>query len=184
MKKDLRIGLIEPYATRDGTLWGPRMKDLYSMVRLPSRAIDLLAAILSGQGFSSVTTYNPLYNRYGGRFHQEEMRELAEMDVVGVSSITRTQPPGYELARRLKGLNPRIWTVFGGPHATALPEEALQHGDVVVRREGDASFVELMERLSEDRVDPILEDLRVCRRVCSISSTARSASRNRYPHPN
>jgi anaerobic magnesium-protoporphyrin IX monomethyl ester cyclase len=159
MKKDLSIGLIEPYATKDGTLWGPRMKDLYSMVRLPSRAIDLLSAILSKQGFSSVTTYNPLYNRYGGRFDPEEMRELAELDVVGISSITRTQPPGYELARRLKGLNPRIRTVFGGPHVTALPEEALQHGDVVVRREGDASLVELMERLAEDRVDPFLEDV-------------------------
>ena len=66
MNKDLRIGLIEPYATQDGALWGPRMKDLYSMVRLPSRAVDLLAAILTRQDFSSVTTYNPLYNRYGG----------------------------------------------------------------------------------------------------------------------
>jgi radical SAM superfamily enzyme YgiQ (UPF0313 family) len=159
MRKDLRIGLIEPYATRDGTLWGPRMKDLYSLVRLPSRAIDLLAAILGGEGFSSVTTYNPLYNRHGGRFHPEELGELASMDVVGISSITRTQPPGYELARRLKGLNPDIWTVFGGPHVTALPEEALQHGDVVIRREGDATLPELMERLAEDRLNPFLKDV-------------------------
>ncbi len=159
MKKDLRIGLIEPYATKDGTLWGPRIKDLDSMVRLPSRAIDLLAAILRKQGFPSITTYNPLYNRHGGRFHSKELQALADFDVVGISSITRTQPPGYELARRLKGLNPGIWTVFGGPHVTALTEEALQHGDVVVRREGDASLVELMERLAEDRVDPILEDV-------------------------
>jgi radical SAM superfamily enzyme YgiQ (UPF0313 family) len=160
MKKDLRIGLIEPYATKDGTLWGPRMKDLYSLVRLPSRAIDLLAAILRQQGFSSVKTYNPLYNRHRGRFVPEEMKELAEMDVVGISSITRTQPPSYELARRLKGMNPRIWTVFGGPHVTALPEEALEHGDVVVRREGDVTFAKLLERIAEDREDPCLEDLR------------------------
>jgi len=78
MKKDLSIGLIEPYATRDGTLWGARMKDLYSMVRLPSRAIDLLAAVLSKQGFPSVTTFNPLYNRYRGRFHPEELKALAD----------------------------------------------------------------------------------------------------------
>ena len=160
MKKDLRIGLIEPYATKDGTLWGSRMKDLYSMVRLPSRAIDLLAAILRQQGFSSVETYNPLYNRHGGRFDLEELKELAEMDVVGISSITRTQPPSYELARQLKGLNPRVWTVFGGPHVTALPEEALEHGDVVVRREGDVTFAQLLERIAEDREDPSLEDLR------------------------
>jgi radical SAM superfamily enzyme YgiQ (UPF0313 family) len=160
MKQDLRIGLIEPYATRDGTLWGPRMKDLYSLVRLPSRAIDLLAAILDERGFPSVTPYNPLYNRYGGRLHPRELGELAAMDVVGISSITRTQPPGYELARRLKDLNPEIWTIFGGPHVTVLPEEALQHGDVVVRREGDSSLVEVMARIAEDRENPVLEDVR------------------------
>ncbi len=160
MKKDLRIGLVEPYATQDGTLWGPRMRDLYSMVRLPSRAIDLLAAILDRQGFRSVTTYNPLYNRYRGVFHPSELGELAAMDVVGISAITRTQPPGYDLSRRLREMNPGIWTVFGGPHVTALPEEALQNGDVVVRREGDGTLVELMERLAEDRVDPFLEDVR------------------------
>ncbi len=159
MNKDLRIGLIEPYATQDGTLWGPRMKDLYSVVRLPSRAIDLLAAILRRQGFSSVKTFNPLYNRHRGRFQPEELRALSEMDVVGISSITRTQPPAYELARRLKELNPAVWTVFGGPHVTALPEESLAHGDVVVRREGDATFVDLLERLAEDRSNPFLENL-------------------------
>ena len=159
MKKDLRIGLIEPYATKDGTLWGPRMKDLYSVVRLPSRAIDLLAAILSNHGFRSVRTFNALYNKHRGRFHAEELAELADMDVVGISSITRTQPPAYELARRLKALNPGIRIVFGGPHVTALPEEALQHGDVVVRREGDVTFVELLERLTEDREAPFLADL-------------------------
>jgi radical SAM superfamily enzyme YgiQ (UPF0313 family) len=159
MKKELRIGLIEPYATTDGTLWGPRMKDLYSMVRLPSRAVDLLAAILAERGFASVKAYNPLYNRYGGRFHPEEIKELAAMDVVGVSCITRTQPPGYDLARQLKALNPGVWIMFGGPHATALPEEALQVGDVVVRREGDATLAALMDRLAEDRLHPSLEDL-------------------------
>ncbi len=159
MKRNLRIGLIEPYATQDGTLWGPRMKDLYSLVGLPSRAVDLLSAILGRHGFPSVTTYNPLYNRYRGRFHPAELKELAAMDVVGISSITRTQPPGYDLARRLKEVNPGIWTVFGGPHVTALPEEALENGDVVVRREGDATLVELMERLAEDREDPFLEDV-------------------------
>ncbi len=53
---DLRIGLIELYATEDGTLWGNRMKDLYSIVRLPARATELLAAILRKNGFSRVKT--------------------------------------------------------------------------------------------------------------------------------
>jgi radical SAM superfamily enzyme YgiQ (UPF0313 family) len=81
------------------------------------------------------------------------------MDVVGISSITRTQPPSYELARRLKELNPEIRILLGGPHVTAFPEEALQVGDVVVRREGDATIAELMERFATDSVDPFLGDI-------------------------
>jgi len=156
-RKELKIGLIELYATEDGTLWGPRMKDLYSIVRLPSRATELLAAILRRAGFSSVTTFNPLYNRHGGRFHRKELEALGRMDVVGISAITRTQPPSYDLARALKGLHPNIRIVFGGPHATAHPEEALDAGDVVVRREGDATLVELMERFAEDPENPCMD---------------------------
>jgi len=158
--QDMKIGLIELYATEDGTLWGPRMKDLYSIVRLPSRATELLAAILRKRGFRSVTTFNPLYNRHRGRFHVQELEELARMDLVGISAITRTQPPSYELARNLKKLNPEIRIVFGGPHVTAHPEEALDTGDVVVRREGDFTFAELLERFSSDRQDPCLEEVK------------------------
>jgi radical SAM superfamily enzyme YgiQ (UPF0313 family) len=78
------------------------------------------------------------------------------MDVVGISAITRTQPPSYDLARRLKEWNPNIRILFGGPHVTAFPEEALQYGDVVVRREGDATLVKIAERLAEDLEDPFL----------------------------
>lgn len=156
----IRIGLIELYATQDGRLFGPRLKDLYCVVRLPSRAIDLLAAILRAHGFANVAAYNPLYNSHGGRFHPEELEELARMDVVGISSITRTQPQSYELASRLKEMNPRIRIVFGGPHVTALPEEALEYGDIAVLHEGDATIVELMERLAEDLEDPDLDDVK------------------------
>jgi len=156
-KHRLKIGLIELYATEDGTLWGPRMRDLYSIVRLPARATELLAAILRREGFSSVTTFNPLYNRRRRRFHRGDLEALAGMDVVGISSITRTMPPSLELARTLKALHPDIRIVFGGPHATAHPEEALEAGDVVVRREGDRTLVELMERMASDPAHPCLE---------------------------
>ncbi len=156
-KHSLRIGLVELYATMDGGLWSPRMRDLYSLVHLPSRAVDLLAAILRKEGFGSVKTFNPLYNDHGGRFHAADLEELASMDVVGLSAITRTQPPSYELARRLKELNPRIRIVFGGPHVTALPEEGLEYGDVVVRREGDATLPELLERIEEDPENPCFD---------------------------
>ena len=159
MRTELRVGLIELYATNDGSLLGSRMKDLYSVVRLPSRATELLAAILREAGIPNVKTFNPLYNRFRGRFHAEELRELAGMDVVGISAITRTQPPSYELAARLKAVNPGLWVVLGGPHVTAHPEEALRFGDVVVRREGDRTLPELVHRIAANPADPFLGDV-------------------------
>lgn len=153
------MGLVELYATRDGTLWAPRMKDLYSVVRLPSRAIDLLAAIVQRTDHASVETFNPLYGSSRGRFRAGDLKRLASLDVVGISSITRTQPPSYELARRLKELNPGIWILLGGPHVTALPDEALEYGDVVVRHEGDATIVDLLERFEECLEQPFLADV-------------------------
>ena len=157
--RKVRMGLVELYATRDGSLWSPRMKDLYSVVRLPSRAIDLLAAIVERTGLASVETFNPLYGSPGRRLCAEDFRKLASLDVVGISSITRTQPPSYELARRLKELNPNIWILFGGPHVTALPEEAFEHGDVVVRHEGDATVVDLAQRFAESLERPFFADV-------------------------
>lgn len=159
MRKKIRLGLVELYATQDGGLWSPRMKDLYSIVRHPSRAVDLLAAIAERSGFADVTTFNPLYDSRGGRFRPEDLERLADMDVVGISAITRTQPPSYELARLLKDRNPAIRILFGGPHVTALPDEALEHGDIVVRHEGDATIVDLLERLAEHLEDPVLADV-------------------------
>ena len=155
MRRKVRVGLVELYATRDGSLWSPRMKDLYSVFRLPSRAIDLLAAIVERTGSASAEALNPLYGSPGSRFCAEDLRKLASLDVVGISSITRTQPPSYELARRLKELNPKIRIVFGGPHVTALPEEALEYGDVVVRHEGDATIVDLVQRFAESLEQPV-----------------------------
>lgn len=159
MSKKIHLGLVELYATQDGGLWSPRMRDLYSIVRLPSRAIDLLAAVADRTGLAEVTTFNPLYDSRGGRVGPEDLDRLAAMDVVGISSITRTQPPSYDLARLLKERNPALRIVFGGPHVTALPEEALEHGDIVVRHEGDATIADLIERLAEHPESPDLGDV-------------------------
>ena len=51
-------------------------------------------------------------------------------------------------------LNPRVKILFGGPHPTALPEESLQFGDVVVTHEGDYTLPLLLERLEDNLAGP------------------------------
>src|SRR5262245_39316900 len=53
-----------------------------------------------------------------------------EADLVGVSCITGTALRGYKIADELRAKGHTV--VFGGVHATLLPDEAQQHADCVV----------------------------------------------------
>lgn len=141
----MRITFVEPYATVDGQLSSPMAKDVYSFFPLPGRAVDLLTAICRKAGYTDTVSLNLQYTGIGRRVWDR----LEQSDVVGISAITRTAPPAYELADRVREINPKALVLFGGPHTTALPAEALVHGDVVILREGDRSILELLERLRE-----------------------------------
>ncbi len=159
-RQDLAVTLIELPATVDGTLDGKLAKDVYSLLDYPARGIPLLTAILKKAGYTDTVAINPKYNRRTrGHLDRGDWARLLSSDVVGISAITRTAPQSLELARRLKEANPRIRVVFGGPHPTALPEEALQVADVVVRHEGDHTFPELLDRFREDLERPFLDDV-------------------------
>jgi radical SAM superfamily enzyme YgiQ (UPF0313 family) len=71
--------------------------------------------------------------------------DILGSDLVGISITTSTASAGYRLGRALKLA--RIPVVYGGPHATYCPEEALRHGDYVVRGEGEYAMMELVDAL-------------------------------------
>jgi len=157
--RSLAVTFLELPATVDGRLHGPQSRDVYSLFRLPARSADLLAAIAKRAGYGNAAALTPAL-RKGGRLSAEDWQRLRTSDVVGISVITRTAPPSYEAARLIRAANPRATIVFGGPHPSALPEEALQFGDVVVMREGDRTLAELLERLAESRERPHLADVK------------------------
>jgi radical SAM superfamily enzyme YgiQ (UPF0313 family) len=145
--KNLRVTVVELPATVDGRLDGRIAKDVYSLFRYPARGVPLLAAVCRRAGFDDVVTLDPQYNRDTGRLDADDWKRLADTDVLGVSVITRTANQSFELAQKVRALNPAVKIVFGGPHPTALPEESLQFGDVVVTHEGDFTLPLLLERL-------------------------------------
>lgn len=63
-------------------------------------------------------------------------------DVVGVTATTPEAPFAYVLGDALKE---KCVTVMGGVHASALPEEALQHFDCVVVGEGEKALVRIVD---------------------------------------
>jgi len=69
--------------------------------------------------------------------------------IVGLTAMTILARDAYLIAKNVKAINPKIVVVMGGPHATALPEEALDTGwiDFVVIGEGEYSMLEIANKL-------------------------------------
>src|SRR5262245_49346611 len=74
-----------------------------------------------------------------------DMKEVLSADLVGISAITSTAPQAYRLADKVREAGGIA--VLGGTHTSFLPEEGLQHGDFVVRGEGEFAFQELVDAI-------------------------------------
>ncbi len=78
---------------------------------------------------------------------------LKEPRIVGFSLLTINCWHAYELADRIKQIDPGVLVVAGGIHATVLPEECLSDRgiDIVVRREGERTISELVDRVQNQK---------------------------------
>jgi radical SAM superfamily enzyme YgiQ (UPF0313 family) len=80
-------------------------------------------------------------------------RDLKDVDLVGITTTTRTVQRAYEIARayREKG----VPVVLGGIHPTATPEEALAHCDTVVVGEAELSWSRLIQDFQKGNLERI-----------------------------
>jgi radical SAM superfamily enzyme YgiQ (UPF0313 family) len=128
----MKIRLIEPKA--------PGL-NVFDQARLPRLGLPLLGRLLTERGHDVriyVETLAPV-----------DWTDVAGADLVGFSSTTATTPTAYQMAGRVRqlGIPTEVKTVIGGSHVTFLPDEALQHCDFVVRREGQVTLLELVDAL-------------------------------------
>src|SRR5205085_3196885 len=75
-----------------------------------------------------------------------------DADLVAISCITGTAQRGYAIADELRARG--IPVVFGGVHATLLPDEAAQHADAVVIGYAERSWPQLLRDFSEGKLQP------------------------------
>lgn len=75
-----------------------------------------------------------------------------EADLVGISCITGTAERGYAIADQLRARG--ITVVFGGVHATLLPDEAAQHADSVVIGYAEQSWPQVLRDFAEGNLQP------------------------------
>lgn len=73
---------------------------------------------------------------------------------VGISTLTGTTIRyGLEVAKYIRMKNPSIPLVWGGVHPTLHPEQTIrnEYVDIIVRGEGEATLIELVKALEENR---------------------------------
>jgi len=128
-----KVVLVEPKSTH---------LHVYSRVAIPRLGVVLLGTILRSLGYD--------VRVYIEDIAPIDMQELLSADLVGISAITSTAPPSYTLAAKVRAAG--IPVVLGGTHTSFMTDEGLQHADFVIRGEGEAALLELLEAL-EDRRD-------------------------------
>lgn len=100
--------------------------------------IGYLAALLLERGHDCV-----ILDEIAGDNIQRELMAL-KPDVVGLTGTTMYIPKVYaHAAFARKNLKSKI--IIGGPHASALPEEAIQYADIVIQNEAEGNFIDAVE---------------------------------------
>ncbi|MFC2051608.1 B12-binding domain-containing radical SAM protein [Chloroflexota bacterium] len=75
-------------------------------------------------------------------------------DIVGITCVTATRSDAFKMADKIRGTYSSTTIVMGGPHVTFTAEDTLQNiqsVDIIVRGEGEVTFVELVKALESGK---------------------------------
>jgi len=106
-----------------------------------------LAAVLRQEGFSDIAILDAC--SLGMSLEQTiAFIKEHEPDVLGLTAMTVTVKNALRIAAATRALFPNIKIAVGGVHATVCPDQVIANPnvDVVVRNEGERSFLEIMKR--------------------------------------
>jgi magnesium-protoporphyrin IX monomethyl ester (oxidative) cyclase len=105
----------------------------------PETEIKVIDEIAGDNIFSEVDKFNP--------------------DIVGISAMTMFATRAYQIADTLREKGFKV--AIGGVHASSLPEEAIQHADIVVRGEGEKAIIDIIKGKIEEGIieRPIIQNL-------------------------
>jgi radical SAM superfamily enzyme YgiQ (UPF0313 family) len=74
-------------------------------------------------------------------------------DLIGISFMTPQAPRAYQIGSEFKKRGKKV--VMGGIHASALPEEALEHADAVVVGEAEGIWLQVLEDFKNGKMEGI-----------------------------
>jgi radical SAM superfamily enzyme YgiQ (UPF0313 family) len=118
-----------------------------------SLGILYLASVLRENGYD----VDVIDCQASGLWYDSVKKELEKRqpNIVGITSTTLTYKPALRIAKIAKRICPNAITLLGGCHVTFWDREALQEcpeADVIVRKEGELTLLEVVKRVEEGRV--------------------------------
>jgi anaerobic magnesium-protoporphyrin IX monomethyl ester cyclase len=116
----------------------------YGYYRLPLMGTMCLGTILKEAGHEVEVfrdSVQSIYDKSKDWLHEA----ITKADVVAFSIMTSTAERGYLIADAIRKVAPKIKIIMGGPHATYMSDEALDHADLVVRGEGEEIILDAVE---------------------------------------
>jgi anaerobic magnesium-protoporphyrin IX monomethyl ester cyclase len=151
LKKELRMKVLLVNAFQSPSV----SAGFYHRFLAPMPPISLAypAAALERAGID-VEVYDDALNR-GDPARLAEAIRSSRPDIVGLSAVTATMPGVERVARTVRSVSPSSKIVMGNVHADVFYESILKAGlaDIVVRGEGEVTFVDLVDELSQPSPD-------------------------------
>lgn len=148
--KNIKVTLVELPPTQYGKIDGEPSRDVYSLFRLPARALHYLEAVLREEGIADVEVINPIYHGIKRRLSERNWRRIISSDILGVSAITRTSPQSLELGKKYKEANPAGNFWIGGSDAKFRATEYAEAGaDVVFKGESEETLREVARAMQD-----------------------------------
>ena len=116
----------------------------------PLGLLCLAAAVRRELGGVEVEVWDAPGERFGWRTLERRLAERP-IDVLGIGEETVSAHEALRAARRVRRLWPRCTVAAGGMYFPYVIEQTLRGGcvDVIVRGEGEATFVELLRHLGD-----------------------------------
>ncbi|MBI4209543.1 MAG: B12-binding domain-containing radical SAM protein [Deltaproteobacteria bacterium] len=125
-----KIALVSP---------NPRIPDVLNSAIGCENALVLIGTVLRDHGYDVEV--------YVERIAPIEWERIFAADLVGFSAVSCSVNRAAEMAAKIKEVR-NVPTILGGPHASLVPDDAVQHFDYVVRDEGEATVIDLIHALN------------------------------------
>jgi len=123
--------------------------------------LGVIAAYLREYDKEEVRLFDEQIQPFTDETLERTLAEEKDPKIVGFSLLTINSARAFQLAGRIKKIDPKALVVVGGIHATVLPEECLsaEGVDVAIRREGEITLSELLKCVRQGKTFEHLEGI-------------------------